>query len=332
MRLKAPAFWYNSENVFARIMALALAPFTLFWRASHALRQMRARAYKSSIPVICVGNLTVGGSGKTPAALALMEIVHRAGIASAPCFLSRGYGGRLKGPIRVEAHHLSADVGDEPPLLARMAPTIISLDRRAGAIRAEQSGKDLIVMDDGLQNPALMKTLSFVVIDGASAFGNRHLIPAGPLREKLAAGLKKADAFILIGDDKRSAAALLPQDKPLFRARLRPGAVMDRNAAYIAFCGMGRPEKFRATLDELGLNIIDWRVFPDHYRYMDKDLRALDEAAKKKNARLITTEKDAQRLLPGFRWRNKPVVLPVRLEWETPAALESFLKEKLRAS
>ena len=330
MRLKTPSFWYDDP---AGAKAAALLPLSALYLAGHKIHQAAIRPYKSSLPVICVGNLTAGGSGKTPAALALMKIVREKNLAARPCFLSRGYGGALKGPVLVEpARHDAAQAGDEPLLLARQAPVIIGADRAEGAKFAERNGHDLIVMDDGLQNPSLAKTLRIVVIDGAGGFGNGRPLPAGPLRQPLKAGLEKADAFIFIGDDRRNVTPLLPQGKPVFKARLKiPRNWRPPDKPCIAFCGLGRPEKFRNTLLETGVSLAGWHVFPDHCQYKKGDLEKLDRESAESGARLITTEKDAQRLPRDFPWKVPPDVLPVHLEWEDESAITAFLKNAVRA-
>jgi tetraacyldisaccharide 4'-kinase len=257
-----------------------------------------------------------------------MKLARARNLVKTPSFLSRGYGGMLPGPLVVTSNGSGASaVGDEALLLVRQAPVIVSADRRAGAVLAAENGNDLIIMDDGLQNPALVKALRLVVIDGACGLGNKRLLPAGPLRVPLREGVENADAFVLIGEDKTNIAALLPSDKPLLRAELAvsDGWVADKSARYVAFCGLGRPGKFRATLEKQGLNVVSWYPFPDHHFYTDADLKKLQDTAKKLRARLITTEKDAARLPSTFPCET----LPVQIVWQDEHAAAAVMRKAL---
>ena len=331
MCLKTPDFWY-SDSAAAKLIAGAISPASFFYKAGYRLHQKSAKPYASRLPVICVGNLTAGGSGKTPVALAVMDIVKTNFPAANPCFLTRGYGRKSADCHIVSDRDNARTSGDEALLLARCAPTVVSADRKAGALLAEQADFGLIVMDDGLQNPGLEKTLKLVVIDGASGFGNGHLLPAGPLRVPLMEGLAGADAFILIGEDRHGIEKKLPSGKPLLRARLEvPSSwTADRTAPYIAFCGLGRPEKFKTTIEAQGLTLAGWHAFPDHYRFTVADLQQLDREASEKNARLLTTEKDAARLPAEFSWNNPPVIMPVEIIWEFPAQIEQLLASSVK--
>jgi len=251
---------------------------------------------------------------------------------TAPCFLSRGYGGALKGPVFVDPKKQDfQDIGDESLLLVKHAPVIVSADRRTGAKMAQKHGKDLIIMDDGLQNRSLKKTLSLTVIDGQFGFGNHLLLPAGPLRETLSAGFKKSDAFILIGDDLCNVLPRLPAGKPVLRARLIVPEewIADTKASYIAFSGIAQPEKFRTTIHSKNLSLCGWHAFADHYNFTDEDLKKIDDEAVAKNARLLTTEKDAARLPSDFTFKAPLDIMPVRIEWENEDALYALLAEKL---
>lgn len=337
MHLKAPSFWYNDPSLKGRCKAALLLPFSLLYLIGHKLHQLAIRPYRASIPVICVGNLVAGGSGKTPTALALMQLVRDHHWAENPCFLSRGYGGSEKGPAFAQRHkHRHHETGDEPLLLARHAPAIVSANRKHGAQWAEHHHHDLIIMDDGLQNPQLHKDIKIVVIDSGSGFGNKFPIPAGPLREPLRCGLKQADAFILIGEDRYNVSSLLPPEKPVFRARLDvpESWLADRKSSYVAFCGLGRPEKFRKTILKKGLNLVHWETYPDHHDYTRADLEYLDNLAAEKNAHLLTTEKDAQRLPADFHWRSGPPhIMPVEMIWDDGgAAISKFFAKNLSAS
>lgn len=328
MRLKTPAFWYDQDTPARKLAAAALYPASLAYRAGYALHQISKAPQEPALPVLCVGNIVAGGSGKTPVALALMDMVRTEKIAATPCFLSRGYGGHLDGPAAVDpTRHSAADVGDEPLLLARHAPAFISRDRAAGAALAAAAGHDLAIMDDGLQNPGIRRTRSIVVIDGEKGLGNGLCLPAGPLREMPAAGMAKADAFVLLGDDKHDIIARLPAGKPVFRAKLAPPPDWrpERGASYIAFAGIAYPEKFRKTALDQGLAVAGFHAFPDHYAYGARDIEKLLSEAREKNARLLTTEKDAARLPPGFSGDVPVDILPVRAVWEEPGGVRSFL-------
>ena len=331
MRLRTPSFWYK-KSACGALAGIALLPLSLLYWAGHVLNQARIKPHRPETKIICIGNLTAGGSGKTPVAIAIMNLVFSRRIAQKPCFLSRGYGGTLKGPIFVDPQkQLYRDVGDEAFLLVRHAPVIVSANRRAGADMAHNHGRDLIVMDDGLQNPSLEKTLSLAVIDGRTGFGNSLLLPAGPLRETLAAGFKKTDAFILIGDDVNEVQKKLPKGKPVIRARLNiPKTwIADTKTPYLAFSGIGQPEKFRDTVTAKGLVLAGWHAFPDHYHFTLEDLHRLDREACEKNARLLTTEKDAARLPDGFLFRAPLDIMPVCIEWDDENALYNLLAGKI---
>lgn len=331
MRLKTPKFWYEPASAKAHV----LTPFSFLYGAGHKIHQSAIRPYKSQIPVLCIGNLVTGGSGKTPTAMAILQLIRDHKLANRPCFLTRGYGGKTKGHILVNMDsHTATDVGDEPLLLAKKAPTIIAADRKDGARYAEGNGYDLIIMDDGLQNPGLQKDLCFVVIDGITGFGNNKMIPAGPLREPLTKGLQKADAFIIIGDDNTETQKLLPKETPVFKARMAvpESWISNEKTEYIAFCGIANPEKFKKTLEETRLNILSWHTYADHYNFTTNELHNLSEEAKAKNARLITTAKDAVRIPSAFA-RELPLdILPIEIKWEDEEAVASFLEQKIKTT
>jgi tetraacyldisaccharide 4'-kinase len=295
MRLDAPFWWYRRKGV----LASALAPLgRLYGRAAEA-RFARGEPYRSRLPVICIGNFTAGGSGKTPTAIAVAKLL--AELGAAPAFLTRGYGGTSEGPIQVKDGHGADEVGDEPLLLAAAAPTFVSADRAAGAKAIEATGASVIVMDDGFQNPNLAKDLSLIVVDGAAGIGNGLIMPAGPLRAPLEAQLARADALVVIGDGGKAAAlieAFTRAGKTVLKARMAPR--QDRRwlgvLPVIGFAGIARPEKFFAALRDNGARLIDARSYPDHYRYSERQARSLLKEAKDYNAMLVTTEKDYVRL------------------------------------
>jgi len=305
MRLEPPSWWYGDR------IPLAAWALWLISAAYGGIAERRFRAaspYRSKLPVICVGNFTMGGAGKTPVALKLASMLREAG--HKPGFLTRGYGGSERGPHLIDSATDGADrVGDEPLLLARAAPTVVSRDRSAGARLLETLGVDAIVMDDGFQNPSLEKDFRLVVVDAAAGMGSGHVFPLGPLRARLAFQLGMADAAVFLGArDRADAAGLIEQRNqqleqlrstplPVFNARIVP-AVTDglRDRPFLAFCGIGRPGKFFDTLREAGIAVVKSRSFPDHHPYSTADARSLLADAKALDAGLVTTEKDHARL------------------------------------
>jgi tetraacyldisaccharide 4'-kinase len=318
--MREPAFWWQPGT------GSLLQPFAAIYGAIAAAR-MSWRGRSAGVPVICLGNLTVGGSGKTPAALAVAHLLHAA--HGRPFFLTRGYGGRLAGPLRVNpAIHHSADVGDEPLLLARLAPTIVARDRAAGAQFAQFAGASVIVMDDGLQNPALAKSLSIIVVDGRRGIGNGRVIPAGPLRAPLGAQLDRAQALLVVGPVDGAAGIVKRAEQrgmTIFHARLEPdraiiAAIGKRKV--LAFAGIGNPDKFFTTLTEAGIAVADRVGFDDHHRFTAAQAQDLLTRARAANLMLVTTEKDLMRLTGDgglAELAEHASALPVRLvvdEWD----------------
>ncbi len=292
--VREPAFWWRP----AGLAAALLSPLGAIYGAAAAWR-MAQTGRAAGVPVICVGNLTLGGAGKTPSAIAVAQILDAAG--RRPFVLSRGYGGALKGPSRVDpAIHNSADVGDEPLLLARIAPTIVARDRAAGAEAARAAGAGAIVMDDGFQSPHLRKDRSLLVVDGRRGIGNGMVFPAGPLRAPLEPQLRRADALLVIGEGAAGeAVAAQARNLPVFHGRLEPDAqalAALKARPVLAFAGIGDPEKFFATLRDAGIAIGAAVAFPDHHRYRRFEARDLIECAEREGLVLVTTEKDLARL------------------------------------
>ncbi len=317
--MRAPEFWQRDGGT-----AQLLAPLGCAYSRMGRLRRRRARPEKSSAPVICVGNLVAGGAGKTPVVMSLADILTARG--ASPHLLSRGYGGNLKGPVRVDPdRHSAAQIGDEALLLARHAPTWIARDRAAGARAATAGGADIVVMDDGFQNPTLAKDLSLIVIDGGYGFGNRRVMPAGPLRETLDDGCARADAAVLIGDDETGVADRLAGRLPILQARLAPGETAQSLAGrdVVAFAGIGRPEKFFRTLTEMGCRLVGAHGLPDHHRFQAHEVGAIIEEAAAAGAIPVTTEKDAVRLPPEARALVQ--IVEVALVWGDPDLLDEFL-------
>jgi len=313
--MKAPAFWYDrSPNWVAKL----LLPFGVLYGALTA-RRMARKGRRAAVPVICIGNFTAGGAGKTPTAIALARALQQAG--EAPVFLTRGYGGTARGVVAVvPGHHDAAAVGDEALLLAAIAPTVVAADRVAGAAAATAAGASVILMDDGLQNPALAKDFTLVVVDGGVGFGNGLCMPAGPLRAPVEAQVPFVDAVLAIGMGKgitEAVAAAGLQQKPAFRANLSVDeAIADRLAGsrVLAFAGIGRPEKFFETLMGLYVKIELPRPYPDHHPYSEADAAEILALAEASGLTPVTTEKDRVRLTGG-PMRDKlaaaAVVLPV---------------------
>ena len=316
----APRFWAQGSG---RLLTALLAPVSPLVAAATARRVARA-GWRAPVPVLCVGNVTIGGAGKTSVALDLVARLRDAGCAAH--VLLRGYGGAARGVHRVAPGDAAALVGDEALLLAAVAPTWVGADRAATARAAVAAGAAALVMDDGLQNPTLMKDLSLLVIDGGFGFGNRRVLPAGPLREPVAAAAARCRAAVLIGADTHDALAALPPGLPVLRARLvadPADAAALRGRRVLAFAGIARPEKFFASLEEAGAAVVARESFPDHHPFAAAELRRLFDRAARLEAVAVTTAKDAVRLPPGARARV--MVLGITLAWEDPAALLAAL-------
>ena len=323
--MRAPEFW-AADGLRARL----LDPLGCLYGQAGRLRRRCTASRRAPLPTICVGSLTVGGAGKTPVAIALAEHLRAAG--ERPHLVTRGYGGRARGPLRVEPRrHDARAVGDEALLLAQIAPTWLARDRLAGAHAAAHAGASLVIFDDGFQNPALAPDLAVVVIDGAYGFGNRRLLPAGPLREPVADGLRRADVAIRLGADATDVERWLPASLPRLEAELLPaaGAPDVAGRRVLAFAGIGRPEKLFTTLRRAGAELVGSVAFADHHRYRRAEVEGLLAKARQADALCVTTAKDVVRLPADLR--AGVVVMPVAVAWGDPTALERVLKEGLRA-
>ena len=312
--MRAPGFWHAPPGLASAL----LAPLGWLYAAGTARRVARP-GWRAPVPVICCGNAVAGGSGKTTLALEIGARLLARG--SRVAFLTRGHGGTLRGNARVQGTD-AARFGDEALLLAALAPTYAGADRAASARLAVAEGAEMLVMDDGLQNPTLAKTLSLLVIDGAAGFGNGCVIPAGPLREPVSAAASRCEAAVLIGADSAGALAALPPGLPVLRASLHADARAAALAGQrvLAFAGIGRPTKFAETLRAAGVEVTGLRGFPDHHRYTPGELAALRAEAAGMGLVLVTTPKDAARLPPGFA-----AVAGVELVWDDPGALAALL-------
>jgi tetraacyldisaccharide 4'-kinase len=319
--MREPRFW-REDGVLARL----LAPVAAVYGAISGARMARAGT-RARVPVICVGNLTLGGAGKTPTAIAVAKVLLSED--ARPFFLSRGYGGALAGPVRITPQHRAADVGDEPLLLARTAPTIVARDRVQGAELAAAEGASVIVMDDGFQNPSLAKDCSLIVLDGERGIGNGRVFPAGPLRAPLDVQLARASALLVVGEMSAQVQDLIVGAErprlPVLQGRLAPdpavlAALTGKNV--LAFAGIAHPEKFFATLAAAGIATPVKRAFADHHPFTESDARELLQLAKRENLLLLTTEKDLARMQGDAACAELAAAttsLPVRLEAEAEA-------------
>ncbi len=331
IRLATPRWWYVRRGAPSPVTRLLLLPVSWIWAWATARRLARGRPFDTGVPVICVGNLTMGGTGKTPVVQALVRRLGRGGRSAA--VVSRGYGGRLAGPVQVDlARHGAAEVGDEPVMLARDGPVWVARDRAAGAAAAVKDGARLIVLDDGLQSPAVKKTLSLLVVDGETRqdewpFGDGAVFPAGPMREPLSAGLARADAVIVLlpADLPTADPALLALffGKPVLIAHLEPvGPPPD--GKQLAFAGIGKPWKMEQALIAAGCDLVDFAAFADHAPIPEGVLKFLARRAAEEGAGLLTSEKDWARLSPT--WRTRVVAWPVRVRFADEPALDALLQ------
>ena len=324
--MRPPAFWQHGTR---SVLPPLLAPISAMVAAITARRVMQA-GWHAPVPVICCGNVTVGGAGKTTVALDLGHRLSSRGVAVQ--FLLRGYGGTVRGPHRVAAGDAASLVGDEALLLAQVAPTWVGADRATSARAAIAAGAQALLLDDGLQNPTLTKDLSLLVVDGATGFGNGRVMPAGPLRETVAAGAARCHAAVLIGPDSTGVATHLPAHLTLLRARLEPGPEVANLIGHrvLAFAGLALPDKFFAGLAQAGVEVVARRPFPDHHAYTETELHTLLADAARLDAVPVTTPKDAVRLPRHVR--EKVQVIGVTLVWDNEAALDALLTAVLPVS
>ena len=330
--MREPAFWHRPSSFLSRL----LLPLGALYGAV-AARRLQREGFDAGIPVLCVGNYHVGGAGKTPTVLALTSVLRDLG--EAPVVLSRGYGGRLRGPVSVDPErHTAADIGDEPLMLARTVPVVVARDRVGGVALARSQGATVILMDDGFQNPAIAKDASLIVIDGDRGLGNGRVFPAGPLRAPLSPQLARTDALIVIGDGAAArpvAAAIAAQGRLVLSAHLRPNEAQLatlRGKRVLAIAGIGDPNRFFRTLRASGLDVVRERAFADHHPFTPSEIEALIAEASRDALTLVTTEKDLVRLRAseGYSPEAKVIVpFAVTLEFEDDARLRKFVMQRL---
>ncbi len=315
--MKTPKHWQSNSFI-----SKLLAPVGTIYGSLTQLRLKLKTPRKTSVPVICIGNITAGGTGKTPVSLSVAQMLSA---NYHPYFVTRGYGGKLRNVLVNHKKHSARDVGDEPLLLARKAPVVVNPDRFAGANLAVNEGADLIIMDDGFQNPTLHKDLSFLVFDGNYGIGNGRIIPAGPLRETYANGIKRADALIILGKDKHNLAQR--SGLPVFFAHTEALQTNIGNPNIIAFAGIGHPQKFYHTLCGQGFNVLKTIDFPDHHFYSETELENIIAEAKQLNAEVYTTSKDYVKIPHHLQKQIK--VLEISVVWDKPDELLEFINTRL---
>ena len=330
--MREPGFWHRPSSFASKL----LLPLGALYGAV-AARRLQREGFDAGIPVLCVGNYHVGGAGKTPMVLALTRMLRDLG--ETPVVLSRGYGGRLHGPVRVDPdRHAAADIGDEPLMMARTVPVVVARDRISGVALARSQGASVILMDDGFQNPAIAKDASLIVIDGDRGLGNGLVFPAGPLRAPLPPQLARTDTLIVIGDGAAAAlvaAAVAAQGGPVLSAHLRAddaSVASLRGKRVLAFAGIGDPPRFFRTLRASGIEIVRERAFADHHPYAQAEIEALIAEAKPDALTLVTTEKDLARLRSGGRlasYAQEIVPFAVKLEFDDAAKLRTFVTDRL---
>ncbi|MBQ4472105.1 MAG: tetraacyldisaccharide 4'-kinase [Alphaproteobacteria bacterium] len=326
--MATPKFWTKSNNWLVKV----LKPFGAVYAWSVARRLRRKKAYHAPIPVVCVGNIFVGGVGKTPVCLALGKLLYAKGLSF--YYLNHGYKAEKRNVLVDPQAHSAMDVGDEALLLSEVAPTIVSQNRAKGAKLAEKWGAKALIMDDGFQNPTLYKDFSFVVVDGKKGFGNEQVLPAGPLREPALVGLKRANAVILAGEDTWGVRFFLERnqiDLPVLTGHFELDDTvvsMFRGQKVFAFAGLGNPEKFYQSLRDKGIIVGGTQDFPDHYYYTRFDLEDLKHSAA--GMPLMTTEKDGVKVPKDIR--QNVFVMPGQFVFDDPEKVWDLLKGVLNVA
>ena len=314
--IKTPAFWYQKRG----LLSYTLWPIALLYQLGHiVLQKLSKEPYTPSIPVICIANAVAGGSGKTPTAIALINLIKEKKLYKNPFIITRGYGRKTNESVLVNLDKDTFDtVGDEALLLAQHAPVIVGSNRAESARLAIEQNADCIIMDDGFFNQSIDKDINILAVDRQMDFGNGFTLPAGPLRAPLKAVLPDIDAIITIGPSFLS-------DKPVFEAEIQLSQEISNSTDVIAFAGIGYPQKFKNTLEDNDYNVISFHAFADHHVYAENDLKPLLENAKEKKARLITTEKDFVRL--PAHYKEMIDTLPIHLSIHDQDGLTRLLKE-----
>jgi tetraacyldisaccharide 4'-kinase len=330
--MREPAFWYRPSSLISRL----LLPLGAIYGAI-AARRLSHEGLDTGIPVLCVGNYHVGGAGKTPTVLALVNLLRDAG--EAPIVLSRGYGGKLRGPVKVDPErHAAMDVGDEPLMMAQSVPVVVARDRVDGVALARSQGASVILMDDGFQNPAIVKDASLIVVDGDRGLGNARVFPAGPLRAPLPPQLARTDALVIVGDGSAAdsiAAAVVRQGGLVLRAHLKPNEASVaalRGKRVLAFAGIGDPGRFFRTLRASAVEVVAEKAFADHHPFSENEIEVLAAAAKRDGLTLVTTEKDLARLRGGGKLMpvaRDIVPFAVTLQFDDEAKLLRFVTDRL---
>jgi tetraacyldisaccharide 4'-kinase len=330
--INSPKFWYRNDWL-SKVLALIIYPLSIIWIIISFIKKKVSKTYRSRLKIICVGNLNIGGTGKTPFAIYTYKILKELGFN--PVFLTRGYGGKEKGPIKVESTHQYKDVGDEALLLNNIGPTIVSRDRSLGAkfIENHKYNYDVILMDDGLQNYQLEKNIKFLLVDKNLKFGNKLCVPAGPLREPINQRLKEIDSIILTGNNTDQDIGLrkISDYISVFNSSIKIMQSSNiKGNKFLAFCGLGNPDKFYETLEKGGYKVFLTKSFPDHHQYTEEEINHLILKAKNKNLTLITTAKDYVKIIDK---KNEIQVLSIESSFNAKDELrfKAFLKEKLNA-
>lgn len=331
MRLTTPKFWYKKDS---SVLAALMTPASLVYKLGHTLNQCFKAPAPSPIPVICIGNITAGGAGKTPSACMVMNIIKQHKLFKAPVFLSRGYGRQSKNSFELQSHHQIPQTGDEAWILAENAPVFVANNRMEGMKLALDNGADCIVMDDGYQNSDIEQDLKILVVNSFDGFGNQKLIPAGPLREPLTSGIDKADIIFVIQDPRGNNLdndMLEKTDKPVFNLHMKfQSEGIDIDKKYIAFTGIAQPEKFFKSLQRIGLVPEETFAFPDHHRYTDSDIKKLMSSCETKADRFVTTQKDYVRLSENMKSKTDVLKLSLttRHSQEITSIITDVLNEK----
>ena len=331
MIIKTPKFWFKNKNEINPLL-FTLKPFSKIWEVVTKFRLDNGSWEKMPIPVICIGNITVGGSGKTPVTMALQLLLKDMGIRA--CVVSRGYGGKNKYPHYVTKKDTFCKVGDEPIILSKKGAVIVSKVKKDGIMKAYKDGFDIVLLDDGYQNSKINKDLSLVVVDSEILFGNEFIFPLGPLREPINSGLSRADAIVLVGNNYKINTNKIDnlrteQKIPVLEGCInkKKKSINNENKEVLAFTGIAFPDKFFKTLKNMGYTVVKTMVFPDHYPYTLKDIKKLKNYAENYELKLITTEKDIVRI--PKRFHNFIEIIQIEFKFSNSKKIEKMMKKLL---